>query len=70
MLPDVWAGKKLVHLDGGDRFRIVAVTRAGSPRLSTADLVGQEGDVFHLAVRTDALGELEAALAAGPEDHR
>lgn len=69
-LPDAWAGVRLAGLDGGDRYRLVAVSRGGGARLATADLVGQEGDVLHLAVRTDALGELEAALAAGPEDHR
>jgi trk system potassium uptake protein len=68
VLPEAWAGKKLVHLDGGDRFRIVAVTRAGAPRLSTTDLVGQEGDILHLSVVKGAEAELDQLLAQ-PGDH-
>jgi trk system potassium uptake protein TrkA len=68
MLPEVWAGKKLVDLDGGDRFRIVAVTRGGTPRLSTADLVGQEGDVLHISVIKGGEADLDEILAH-PGDH-
>jgi trk system potassium uptake protein len=68
MLPEGWAGKKLVHLDGGDRFRVVAVTRGGKPRLATAELVGQEGDILHLSVIAGAEAELDDLLAH-PGDH-
>jgi trk system potassium uptake protein TrkA len=64
-LPDAWAGHKLVELDEGDHFRLVALTRGGQARLVTPALVGQEGDVLHLAVRTDALDELRARLDGG-----
>jgi trk system potassium uptake protein TrkA len=65
-LPEVWAGKKLVTLDGeGDRFHLVAVTRGGQARLATPALVGQEGDVLHLAVLTDAVEDLQQRLQAG-----
>ena len=42
---------------------VVAVTRAGAPRLDARELVGQEGDVLHLAVLDDALrrARLDAA---------
>ena len=40
------------------------MTRAGVPRLDARELVGQEGDVLHLAVLDDALRELDDA--AGP----
>ena len=66
-LPDAWAGRRLAGLDGGDRFRLVAVSRGGAPRLAMPGLVGQEGDVLHLAARTDALAELDAVLSAGAE---
>jgi len=66
-LPSVWAGKRLDGLDGGDRFRVVAVTRAGGARLFSPGLIGQEGDLLHLVVRVDAADELEAALAHGGE---
>jgi len=61
-LPDTWAGRKLLELDEGERFRLVALTRAGQARLVTPTLVGQEGDILHLAVRTDAVEELRARL--------
>ena len=64
-LPDGWAGRKLIELDEGDRFRLVALSRAGQARLVTPTLVGQEGDILHLAVRTDAVEELRARLGDG-----
>ena len=64
-LPPAWAGRKLIELDEGDRFRLVALTRAGQARLVTPTLVGQEGDILHLAVRTDAVEELRARLGEG-----
>jgi trk system potassium uptake protein TrkA len=66
-LPDGWAGHKLIDLDDGDRFRVVALTRGGQARLATPALVGQEGDILHMAVRTDALDELRARLDRGGE---
>jgi trk system potassium uptake protein TrkA len=66
-LPDAWAGRKLIELDEGDRFRLVALSRGGQARLVTPSLVGQEGDVLHLAVHTDAVDELRARLD-GPTD--
>jgi hypothetical protein len=44
---------------------VVAVTRAGVPRLEAAELIGQEGDRLHIAVLKDAIGELETRFAAG-----
>jgi trk system potassium uptake protein TrkA len=61
-LPDGWAGRKLTELDEGDRFRVVAITRGSQPRLVTPGLVGQEGDVLHVAVRADAVEELNTRL--------
>lgn len=66
-LPDAWAGRKLVELEEGDRFRLVALTRAGQARLVMPSLVGQEGDILHLAVRTDAVEELRDRLGDASE---
>ena len=66
-LPDGWAGRKLIELDEGDRFRLVALSRAGQARLVTPTLVGQEGDILHLAVRTDAVEELRTRLGDGSQ---
>ena len=66
-LPDSWAGRKLIELEEGNRFRLVALSRGGEARLYGPELVGQEGDILHLVVRRDAQDELEARLDAGPE---
>ncbi len=67
MLPERWAGKKLVDLDGGDRFHVVSIVRAGRSRLFAPELVGQEGDVLHIAVMRESSDLLESRLLAGPD---
>jgi len=64
-LPDGWAGQRLEGLDGGEQFRIAAITRAGASRIPWPGAVGQDGDVLHIMVRKDGLEELEAALTNG-----
>ncbi len=61
-VPDGWAGRRLEDVAVPARISLVAVTRAGVPRLDVKDLIGQEGDVLHLAVAADALDELEQRL--------
>ncbi len=63
-LPDSLCGRGLAELADADRFRPVMVTRGGTARLAGADMVGQEGDVIHFAVRTDAFGDLNELLAS------
>src|SRR3984885_13134547 len=66
-LPDAWAGRRLSELEEPGRLSVVAVTRAGAPRLDARDLVGQEGDVLHMAVMDEAprdLGPLREQGAA------
>ena len=67
-LPDAWAGRRLGDIDVPGQISIVSVTRAGVPRLHADDLIGQEGDLLHLAVNDSALGELERRCASGPRD--
>jgi trk system potassium uptake protein len=62
-LPDAWAGRSLADLEEPGRISLVAVSRAGVPRLDARELVGQEGDVLHLAVLDDAKRDLDAALS-------
>ena len=70
-LPEKWAGKHVSDLGMPGKARLVAVTRAGSPRLDTSDMVGQEGDVLHVAVMRDALPELEGLLGGvAPSDEQ
>lgn len=62
-LPDSWGGKRLLDLEAPSDVRLVAVTRAGSPRLDLRELVGQEGDVIHAAVTQAGAELLESKLA-------
>jgi trk system potassium uptake protein TrkA len=66
-LPEGWAGRSLGPLTQGESFRIISVTRGGEARLASGDVVGQEGDVLHLAVRKEKIDELEARLALDHE---
>jgi trk system potassium uptake protein TrkA len=68
-LPDAWAGRSLGDLEEAGRVTLVAVSRAGEPRLDARDLVGQEGDVLHLAVLDDAKRDLDAALSPPGHDN-
>jgi trk system potassium uptake protein TrkA len=65
-LPEAWAGKPLGDLGMAGRARLVAITRAGVPRLDVSGLVGQDGDHLHILVVRDAVGELEQLLAGMP----
>ena len=64
-LPDAWAGRRLSELEEPGRLSLVAVTRSGVPRLDARDLVGQEGDVLHVAVMNDARHDLDELLEKG-----
>jgi trk system potassium uptake protein TrkA len=65
-LPDGWAGQQLAPLSNDDRFRLVSMTRSGQAQLAGDDLIGQEGDLLHIAVRKDALDELSELLSRPP----
>ena len=63
MLPDRLAGQKLATLEVPGKIRLVAVTRAGVPRLDAQSLVGQDGDLLHIAVAKHDLETLDGLLA-------
>jgi len=63
-LPDAWCGHRLSGIEG-DGWRLVAVHRAGGTRLAMGDLVGQEGDVLHVAVRKESADAFDQRLAEG-----
>lgn len=71
-LPARWAGRKLDRLVGTgsttERYRLVAITRAGDARMAAQGLVGQEGDILHLLVQNSATTELEHVLAEGERE--
>ena len=68
VLPESWAGKALRDVSIAGRVNLIAVTRAGTPRLDVTDLVGQEGDVLHLAVLKDAVNDVERRLQTAGDD--
>ena len=61
-LPEDWAGRPLGEIEQPGRLSLVSVTRSGVPRLDARELVGQEGDVLHIAVLDDALREFDDML--------
>jgi trk system potassium uptake protein TrkA len=63
-LPEAWAGRRLKEVAVPGEVTLVAVTRAGLPRLDVAELLGQEGDLLHLAVMVDAVAGLDERLGA------
>jgi len=67
VLPDTWAGHRLSEFNRDDKFRLVSLTRGGQARLAGPELVGQEGDLLHMAVRKDAIDELDLMIASAPE---
>ena len=65
-LPAHWAGQRLDQLEEPGRFTLGAVTRLGTAQIARKDVVGQDGDILHLLVATDALDELQARLDERP----
>lgn len=61
-LPYAFCGRPLAELTDSDRYRPVMITRGEQARLATPSLVGQEGDLVHFAVRSDALQDLNKRL--------
>ncbi len=68
-LPEAWAGRPLRDIEIPGRVSLIAVTRSGAPRLDARELVGQEGDVLHLAVLDDTRKELDWTLGGGVGHH-
>jgi trk system potassium uptake protein TrkA len=64
-LPDDWVGRHIGDLAEEGRFGPILVTRAGQARMATADLVGQEGDVLLITVKTGAFDELDSRMKSG-----
>jgi trk system potassium uptake protein len=62
LLPDEWAGCNIGELVEKANGKLVAVTRAGEPRIDVGALLGQEGDVMHVAVMKDGMDELVLEL--------
>jgi trk system potassium uptake protein TrkA len=70
ILPLSWCGRRLSALEEATGGLIVMVARDGVPHLGAGDLVGQDGDVVHLALAETARHSLEEVLAGKPDEPR
>jgi trk system potassium uptake protein len=61
-LPEALAGRRLSDLEVPGKISLLAVTRAGEPRLDARQLVGQDGDIMHFALLKSAWNELDRVL--------
>jgi trk system potassium uptake protein TrkA len=68
-LPSSWAGRSLAALSANASFRLVSLTRAGQAHLASDILVGQDGDLLHLAIRKDGIDNLTQFLEHPPSAH-
>lgn len=66
-LPPAMAGATLSTLDQSGVSRVVSVRRLGVALLPSPDLIGQVGDVVHIAVSVDQFEAFEHGMAAGLE---
>ena len=62
LLPASWYGHRLSLIEEESGARIVAVSRAGGAELGPGRLLGQEGDVLHVAIQRDQWERLEHVL--------
>ena len=65
--PTALAGTKVAALDEPGDWATSIVTRMGTARVATADLVAQEGDRVHVTVRLDALDRLRARFSGATD---
>jgi trk system potassium uptake protein TrkA len=71
-MPAAWAGRHIKSGLGAAGVRLVAVTRATVPTVDVDDLVGQEGDLLHIMVTSDAREHIDAIFRSdgGPGEAR
>jgi trk system potassium uptake protein TrkA len=63
-----WIGHKISRLQEETGVRVAFLTRLGEAMLPTSQTVLQEGDLVHVMMRSDAVAEVEAIFAKGPEE--
>ncbi len=67
VLPPTMAGATLSTLDQPGVSRLVSVRRLGVALLPSSELIGQEGDIVHVAVSSDQFDAFEHRMATGHE---
>ncbi|SFC35536.1 potassium channel family protein [Streptomyces aidingensis] len=63
-----WTGHRVSRLQERTGVRVAFLTRMGEALLPTSATVLQEGDLVHVIMRTDQVGEVEAACMLGPDE--
>ncbi|MBW1600787.1 TrkA family potassium uptake protein [Streptomyces sp. JJ66] len=63
-----WFGLPAARLEAESGVRIAFITRLGEAMLPDAHAVLQEGDLVHVMMRSDQVGEVEAVFDRGPGD--
>jgi trk system potassium uptake protein TrkA len=66
-LPPWMAGKALSTFEQPGLSRLVSLRRLGVALLPSAELIGQEGDMVHVAVSSDQIDAFEQRLLTGHE---
>ncbi len=69
-LPEHLAGKRLSEIEVPGKLSLIGVTRGGQPRLDAVTMVGQDGDMLHVAVLKSEVELLDAQLSSTSEAHR
>jgi len=65
-----WVGRRMASLDEATGGRVAYLTRLGEGLVPGPDTVYQEGDLIHIVVREDELGDAERVLTAAPPQER
>jgi trk system potassium uptake protein TrkA len=64
-LPNAWVGRTLEQIDVAGRCRLTTVSRAGQGLIAGSGLVGQEGDILYITVRSDFISTMDDLLREG-----
>ena len=64
-MPNAWVGRSLEHIGVPDQCRLTSVSRSGQALVAGAGLVGQEGDILYITVRSDFIDAMDARLRDG-----
>jgi trk system potassium uptake protein TrkA len=67
-ISEAWVGSRVSKLQEEAGVRVAFVTRLGEAMLPTSSTVLQEGDLVHVTMRCDEVGQVEAAFAGSPEE--
>lgn len=65
-----WVGHRISMLQEEAGVRVAFLTRMGEAMLPTSATVLQDGDLVHVMMRCDQVGQVEATFAKGPEEAR